>query len=170
MSGGWANIAGGNQATVGGGVANCASGDWSTVAGGMYDSSYATFSFTTGRLSRVPVGYNNSASFNGQAATKSSQLRCDLLGSNGTFFTMDHPLDPDSKMLNLSAVGSPDMLVTFTGDVVLGNDGRCVAMLPDYFDALVKNPRVQLTELAQRMSYSSPRISATTSSWSGTRA
>ena len=47
--------------------------------------------------------------------------------------------------MNQFAVGSPEIVVAFRGSAVIGTDGRVVAELPRYFDALCRNPMVQLT-------------------------
>ncbi|MEO0074613.1 MAG: hypothetical protein ABIK31_00690, partial [candidate division WOR-3 bacterium] len=145
VSGGTYNTASGVSSTVGGGYANSASGYYSMVAGGREDTSAAHYSFTTNYASKVPSGYSSSAAFNGQTASASSQLRCGALVGNSKSFQIDHPLDPNGKFLNHFSVESPKLLVTYDGVAVIGNDGRIVVNLPDYFSALTKEPRIQLT-------------------------
>jgi hypothetical protein len=58
---------------------------------------------------------------------------------------IDHPLDPENKYLVHSSVESPDMKNVYDGVVTLGADGRAIVELPDYFDALNKDFRYQLT-------------------------
>jgi hypothetical protein len=60
-------------------------------------------------------------------------------------YALDDPLDPVGTIMNQFAVGSPEIVVTFRGSAVIGTDGRVVAELPRYFDALCRNPMVQLT-------------------------
>jgi len=151
-SGSAANVAGGSHntanaqfAAVGGGTENVASGRWSVVAGGSYDTTYGDYDFAVGNHSTVPASYVNSASFNGQTATASNQLRCGTLSKAGGSFTIDHPIDPQNKILNHYFVESPDMSNLYSGSVVLDATGRGEVRLPDYFDALNRNPRVQLT-------------------------
>jgi hypothetical protein len=130
---------------VGGGQMNAASMSWATVAGGFLDTSAANYSFTTNASSTVLLGHDNSAAFNGQTTTASNQLRCGTLSKTGGSFTIDHPLDPSGKILNHYFVESPDMSNLYSGSVVLDANGRAEVRLPDYFDALNRNPRVQLT-------------------------
>jgi hypothetical protein len=145
VGGGSNNTANGNNATVAGGGANVASGSYATVAGGYRDSSLAAYSFTVGYQSVVPSGCTYSAAFNGQVATTSGQTRVGVLSKASGTFTIDHPLDPDNKILNHYFVESPEMVLIYRGSVVLDANGRAVVQLPDYFDALNKNPMVQLT-------------------------
>ena len=63
----------------------------------------------------------------------------------GTEGYIDHPLDPENKYLNHSFVESPDMKNIYDGVVTLDNNGEAVVTLPDWFDALNKDFRYQLT-------------------------
>lgn len=60
-------------------------------------------------------------------------------------FLIDHPLDPDHRLLAHSFVESPDMLNVYDGNVVLDEDGTATVLLPDYFGALNRDLRYQLT-------------------------
>jgi hypothetical protein len=64
-------------------------------------------------------------------------------GSGG--FLIDHPLDPDNKYLQHSFVESPDMMNIYNGIVVLGTNGEAWVDLPEWFEALNKDFRYQLT-------------------------
>ncbi|MCG2705927.1 MAG: hypothetical protein L6254_00050, partial [Candidatus Omnitrophica bacterium] len=66
-------------------------------------------------------------------------------GSGG--FIIDHPLDPKNKVLRHSFVESPDMKNIYDGIVVLDEDGQASVELPDYFTALNKDYRYQLTPI-----------------------
>lgn len=50
-------------------------------------------------------------------------------------FLIDHPLDPENKVLRHSFVESPEMLLIYKGRAKLRN-GVVTVKLPDYFDAL----------------------------------
>jgi len=145
VGGGYNNTASNTYATVGGGVQNTASGDRATVGGGYLNSSAGTYSFTVGYYSRVSSAYFNSAAFNGYAATASSQTRVGILSKASGTFTIDHPLEPTRKILNHYFVESPEMVLIYRGVARIGADGRAEVHLPDYFDALNRNPMVQLT-------------------------
>ncbi len=60
-------------------------------------------------------------------------------------FQIDHPLDPANKYLYHSFVESPDMMNIYNGNVILDRDGTAWIALPDYFGALNRDFRYQLT-------------------------
>jgi hypothetical protein len=63
-------------------------------------------------------------------------------------FKIDHPLDPENKYLYHSFVESPDMMNVYNGNVVLDANGEAVVQLADWFEALNKDFRYQLTCIA----------------------
>ena len=63
----------------------------------------------------------------------------------GGSFKIDHPLDPENKYLYHSFVESPDMMNVYNGNVMLDNSGEATVTLPDYFEALNRDFRYQLT-------------------------
>jgi hypothetical protein len=145
VAGGWLNSATLDLATVGGGYANLASSSYATVPGGWRDTAAGEMSFATNGNSIVPAAYSNAAAFNGQTATASNQTRVGVLSKASGTFTIDHPLDPQGKILNHYFIEGPEMRNIYDGEVVLDASGRAVVTLPDYFDALNRKPRVQLT-------------------------
>src|SRR5580765_4722504 len=64
-------------------------------------------------------------------------------------FRIDHPLDPKNKYLSHSFVESPDMMNIYNGNIVTDNKGEAVVTMPDYFDALNRDFRYQLTVIGQ---------------------
>jgi hypothetical protein len=60
---------------------------------------------------------------------------------------IDHPLDPANKYLNHSIVESPDMMTIYNGIAIMSDGGEVVVRLPDWFDALNKDFRYQLTAI-----------------------
>ena len=58
---------------------------------------------------------------------------------------MDHPLDPANKYLSHSAVQSEDMMNIYNGIVVLDTNGEAVVQMPNWFSALNREFRYQLT-------------------------
>jgi len=60
-------------------------------------------------------------------------------------FKIDHPLDPENKYLHHSFVESPDMMNIYNGNVVLNEKGEAQVDLPDWFGALNRDFRYQLT-------------------------
>ena len=60
-------------------------------------------------------------------------------------FKIDHPLEPESKYLQHSFVESPDMMNVYNGNATLDENGQAVVQLPEYFEALNRDFRYQLT-------------------------
>jgi hypothetical protein len=69
-----------------------------------------------------------------------------LTKSAGTF-RIDDPLDPENKFLSHSFVESPDMKNVYDGVVTLDDPGEAEVELPDYFEALNRDFRYQLTTI-----------------------
>jgi hypothetical protein len=68
-----------------------------------------------------------------------------VLSKSAGSFKIDHPLDPANKYLYHSFVESPDMMDIYNGSVTTGANGEAVVTLPDWFDALNRDFRYQLT-------------------------
>jgi hypothetical protein len=60
-------------------------------------------------------------------------------------FKIDHPLDPANRTLSHSFVESPDMKNVYDGVVELDSLGEARIQLPEWFDALNRDFRYQLT-------------------------
>jgi hypothetical protein len=69
------------------------------------------------------------------------------LTKSGGSFRIDHPLEPANKYLSHSFVESPDMMNIYNGVVLLGESGEAVVELPDWFEALNRDFRYQLTAI-----------------------
>jgi len=67
------------------------------------------------------------------------------LTKGGGAFKIDHPLDPANKYLYHSFVESPDMMNIYNGNVILDGSGEAWVELPEWFEALNKDFRYQLT-------------------------
>jgi hypothetical protein len=68
----------------------------------------------------------------------------------GGSFKIDHPLDPENKYLYHSFVESPDMMNIYNGNVVTDGSGTAIVTMPDWFDALNRDFRYQLTVIGQQ--------------------
>jgi hypothetical protein len=69
------------------------------------------------------------------------------LTKGGGSFKIDHPLDPAGKYLYHSFVESPDMMNIYNGNVTLDAEGSAWIDLPDWFQALNRSFRYQLTPI-----------------------
>lgn len=67
------------------------------------------------------------------------------ISKGGGSFKIDHPLDPENKYLYHSFVESPDMMNVYNGNITTDANGVAKVVLPDYFEALNKDFRYQLT-------------------------
>lgn len=61
------------------------------------------------------------------------------------FFRIDHPLFPSEKYLQHSVIESSDIMNLYNGNVLLDENGEAEVALPDWFEALNKDYRYQLT-------------------------
>ncbi|MBV8899851.1 MAG: hypothetical protein JOY92_07040, partial [Verrucomicrobia bacterium] len=99
----------------------------------------------------------NAGSFGvyGETASSSPNSYAGYFGGNvsvtGTLtsgvkdFKIDHPMDPANKYLYHTSVESPDMMNIYNGTVTLDQNGEATVRLPDYFEALNRDFRYQLT-------------------------
>ena len=71
------------------------------------------------------------------------------LSKGGGSFKIDHPLDPETKYLYHSFVESPDMMNIYNGNITTNENGEATVTLPDYFGALNRAFRYQLTVIGQ---------------------
>jgi hypothetical protein len=69
------------------------------------------------------------------------------LSKGGGSFKIDHPLDPENKYLYHSFVESPDMMNVYNGNITLDAGGEASVELPNWFEALNKDFRYQLTAI-----------------------
>ena len=85
------------------------------------------------------IGANQAGWFSGNVGVTGT------LTKGGGAFKIDHPLDPSGKYLLHSFVESPDMMNVYNGNVVLDDSGEAVVELPEWFEALNRDFRYQLT-------------------------
>jgi hypothetical protein len=134
---GWANVANG--------VRGFSLGDYG-VSGGA--DNYGVY----GYAAQTYGGYFNSGDKTSTLGVEGNirmvgSLGYGLLYANGSLkaFTIDHPLDPACKVLRHFSTEGPEALVIYSGTAVLDATGQAAVVLPDYFDALSRDARVQLT-------------------------
>src|SRR5207244_12456262 len=74
-----------------------------------------------------------------------------ILSKGSGSFKIDHPLDPANKYLYHSFVESPDMKNIYDGVATLDSQGTASVEMPDWFEALNKDFRYQLTSIGASM-------------------
>jgi len=116
------------------GLASGSSGDAFGVAGGSASLAGAGV-----------YGFNSGGGYAGyfQGAVHVNGTLSKAAGS----FRIDHPLDPAGKYLSHSFVESPDMMNVYNGNVTLDGNGEAWVELPEWFEALNRDFRYQLTPL-----------------------
>lgn len=60
-------------------------------------------------------------------------------------FKIDHPLDPENKILRHAAMESNEVLNQYSGNITTDASGYAIVKMPDYFETLNKDFRYQLT-------------------------
>ena len=90
-------------------------------------SSNAVYAYTNGT--------GNAGEFDGDVQINGDLDVTGTVSKGGGTFAIDHPLDPENKILRHSFVESPEMMNIYKGRAKLVN-GKAVIELPEYFDAL----------------------------------
>jgi len=83
--------------------------------------------------------------FSGNVLVTDNMTVTGNLSKGAGSFKIDDPLDPANKYLYHSFVESPDMMNVYNGNITLDSFGEATVQLPDWFDALNKEYRYQLT-------------------------
>jgi hypothetical protein len=105
--------------------------------------SYAAYASHTSGNSAILGGSNHAGYFTGNVHVTGTLVK------GGGSFKIDHPLDPANKYLSHSFVESPDMKNVYDGNVTTDANGEAIVTLPDYFEALNRDFRYQLTVIGQ---------------------
>ena len=64
-------------------------------------------------------------------------------------FKIDHPLDPENKYLLHASIESSEALNVYSGNIVTDAKGNAVILLPEWFEALNRDIRYQLTVIGR---------------------
>ncbi|MCF8403896.1 MAG: hypothetical protein K9H58_08125 [Bacteroidales bacterium] len=105
---------------------------WSPDGTGVYAvsaSSYGIF----GQSSSYYAGY-----FSGPVNVTGS------LSKGSGSFVIDHPLDPENKLLRHNFVESPENLLIYRGKVKINSGGETTVDMPEYFKALTKEDEASI--------------------------
>ncbi len=74
------------------------------------------------------------------------------IGSTGTkLFQIDHPLRPETHYLNHFCAEGPEPYNLYRGTVMLDARGEAWVQLPDYFEAINRDPTISLTPVGTPM-------------------
>jgi hypothetical protein len=90
------------------------------------------------------VNWGLAGKFNGDVFVSGS------LAKAGGSFLIDHPTDAANKYLYHSFVESPDMMNIYNGNIVTDAGGSAIVTMPDWFEALNRDFRYQLTVIGQQ--------------------
>ncbi|MFG1947044.1 hypothetical protein [Nonomuraea sp. NPDC048826] len=85
----------------------------------------------------------------GQSSLEGGTKIYGSLTKPGGTFLIDHPLDPTGKYLAHSFVESPEMLNVYSGVAVTDDRGEVTVTLPDFFEALNRDHRFQVTPVGR---------------------
>jgi len=107
-----------------------------TALAGLFDG---TVKIVGGVLESVALQVNGSVDIKGNL----------FLGGTIFKFRIDHPLDPENKYLYHSLIESPDRKNVYDGVIDLDAHGAAEVTLPEYFEALNKDFRYQLTPIGR---------------------
>ncbi len=128
------------------------SGSLATSNEGAYGRSIGGSWGSLGRAADGVYGYMANAAtdwagwFEGDTkVTGYLSVNGDLYVGGNKNFVMDHPLDPENKLLRHACVESPENLLIYRGKVALDDRGEAVVGLPAYFAALTDEPGATIT-------------------------
>jgi trimeric autotransporter adhesin len=136
-SGGAGIQAFGGQGLNFGGVGGVFRGASSSDPFGVGDGIIASAGGPTGEFGAVAGDFTGDINVNGTVFNDSVLTR------------VDHPLDPANKYLIHSSVESSEMKNIYDGNVTTDTSGRAVVELPDWFEAMNRDFRYQLTTIGQ---------------------
>jgi hypothetical protein len=112
---------------------------WSTEGKGVYGVVTAETGSPIGVYGRTVHGVGYAGYFDGPTEATAA-----FSAANGTS-KIDHPLDPENRVLRHAFVESPEMKTVYDGNVTTDARGYATVALPSYFEALNREFRYQLT-------------------------
>lgn len=91
------------------------------------------------RVGLAAIGTPTAAQFTGNVSVSGT------LTAGAKQFVIDHPLDPENRILAHASVESDERAVVYSGTVTCGDDGTATVSLPAWTQALAGDFRYQLT-------------------------
>jgi hypothetical protein len=128
-----------------GGLAGVDGRSGSSTGRGVYGYATASSGVNYGVYARTSSASGYAGYFLGDLHTTGT------LSKAGGSFKIDHPLDPANQYLSHSFVESPDMKNIYDGVALLDARGAATVTLPDWFGALNRDFRYQLTPVGAAM-------------------
>ena len=143
-----ANISGVGVVTRGGSIDNGAPG-----FGGAGIRASGGFGFGAGKAGGPGVYAFSGDGFSGAASGPAGiffgevevQGNFNVTGGGTKNFKIDHPLDPENKYLYHAAIESSEVLNIYSGNITTNENGEATVTLPDWFEAVNRDFRYQLT-------------------------
>ena len=86
--------------------------------------------------------------FQGRVSITGSLDATSLNISGTKNFRIDHPLDPEHKILRHAAIESYEVLNQYSGNISTDDNSLATVILPNYFETLNKDFRYQLTSIS----------------------
>jgi hypothetical protein len=122
--------------------------------GGLFSGGGAGASGLTGEGIVVFGGTDTCGVFGCYALNYAGDFQGSIFVKDGSYqpssaMYIDHPLDPANKYLSHSSVESSDMKNIYDGNVTTDASGQAVVELPEWFEALNRDFRYQLTTIDQ---------------------
>ena len=141
------NATGGNSSLGIGGVGVFATGGISRDSGGFVHQGGVGLVATGG--SGNPSGraalFRGDVDINGNLDVSGPAGGGNITATGSKNFKIDHPLDPENKYLLHASIESSEVLNVYSGNVVTNAKGEAVVTLPEWFEALNRDLRYQLT-------------------------
>jgi hypothetical protein len=117
-----------------------------SVSAAIYGTDNINTSSTYAGYFLGKVSMNSSLYVGGTAQVAGTLFASGGLTTTGTKnFTIDHPLDPENKILRHASIESNEVLNQYSGNITTDSKGNATVTLPKYFEVLNKDFRYQLT-------------------------
>lgn len=131
------------------GIGNAGTGVWGQTTNGEKYAVYGKNGSTGTTHNNIGVGGEGYVGVYGKTTSGGYGVYSDgELGSSGTkSFIIDHPSDPENKMLKHYCMESPEVLNLYRGNIILDQNGEAVVTLPDYFESINTNFSYNLTPI-----------------------
>lgn len=147
-SGSTAGIRGQSASTAGTGLVGLASAG-SGETNGVFGKSNSTDGAGLSGLAASSSGTNYGVYGETASLTDGFGVYCvgDSAATGLKTFQIDHPLDPANKFLNHFSAEGPEPFLIYRGTAVCDEHGAAAVRLPDYFEAINRDPQYQLTPI-----------------------